>query len=41
MLLTNVTLEFARGARDAGLHASTKQLIDLLRQLAKTQPAPE
>ena len=29
MLLTDVSLEFARGARDAVLHASTKQLIEL------------
>lgn len=29
MMLSDVSLEFARGVRDAGLHASTKQLIDL------------
>lgn len=29
MMLTNVNLEFARGVRDAGLRASTSQLIEL------------
>jgi len=29
MAISGVSLEFARGAQDAGLHASTKQLIDL------------
>ncbi len=29
MLLTGVSLEFARGTRDAGLHASTRQLVEL------------
>jgi len=29
MMMTGMSLEFARGVRDAGLHASTGQLIDL------------
>jgi len=29
MLLTNVSLQFARGARNAGLHPTTSQLIEL------------